>query len=91
MADKNSLLEFPTDETKEKVQWTKGHDFMDGTPRYTFEGRDPATTYERFQVVIYTEWNTGTHMIPATGANTITAMCVIMNRNGQKPSDRSSL
>ena len=26
---------------KEKVQWTKGHDFMDGTPRYTFEGRDP--------------------------------------------------
>ena len=28
----------------------KGHDFMDGTPRYTtFEGRDPATTYERFQ------------------------------------------
>lgn len=56
MSDKNSLLEFPTDETKEKVQWTKGHDFMDGTPRYTFEGRDPATTYERFQVVIYTEW-----------------------------------
>ena len=44
MSDKNSLLEFPTDETKEKVQWTKGHDFMDGTPRYTFEGRDPATT-----------------------------------------------
>ena len=25
MSDKNSLLEFPTDETKEKVQWTKGH------------------------------------------------------------------
>ena len=47
MSDKNSLLEFPTDETKEKVQWTKGHDFMDGTPRYTFEGRDPATTYEQ--------------------------------------------
>ena len=55
MSDKNSPLEFPTDETKGKVQWTKGHDFTDGTPRYTFEGRDPATTYERFQVVIYTE------------------------------------
>ena len=91
MSDKNSLLEFPTDETKEKVQWTKGHDFMDGTPRYTFEGRDPATTYERFQVESTQSGNTGTHMIPATGANTITAMCVIMNRNGQKPSDRSSL
>ena len=91
MSDKNSLLEFPTDETKEKVQWTKGHDFMDGTPRYTFEGRDPATTYERFQVVIYTEWEHRYAHDPGTGANTITAMCVIMNRNGQKPSDRSSL
>ena len=28
---------------------------MDGSPRYTFEGRDPQDTYERFQVVIYTE------------------------------------
>ena len=35
--------------------WTKGFDFMDNTPRYTFEGRDPAYTYERFRVVIYVE------------------------------------
>ena len=28
---------------------------MDGSPRYTFEGRDPQDTYERFQVVIYPE------------------------------------
>lgn len=47
-------MEFPKDEVKDKVIWTKGADFTDGSPRYTFEGRDPATTYERFQVVIYT-------------------------------------
>lgn len=40
---------------KTKVKWQKGYDFMDNTPRYTFEGRDPQSTYERFQVVIYTE------------------------------------
>ena len=48
-------MEFSKDEVKNKVVWTKGADFTDGSPRYTFEGRDPATTYERFQVVIYTE------------------------------------
>ena len=40
---------------KTSVKWTKGYDFMDDSGRYTFEGRDPANTYERFQVVIYTE------------------------------------
>ena len=48
-------MEFPKDEVKNKIVWTKGADFTDGSPRYTFEGRDPATTFERFQVVIYTE------------------------------------
>ena len=48
-------MEFPKDEVKNKIVWTKGADFTDESPRYTFEGRDPATTYERFQVVIYTE------------------------------------
>jgi hypothetical protein len=48
-------LEFPKDEVKIEVTWTKSGDFMDGSPRYTFEGRDPENTYERFQVVIYTE------------------------------------
>ena len=48
-------MEFHKDEVKNKVVWTKGADITDGSPRYTFEGRDPATTYERFQVVIYTE------------------------------------
>ena len=51
----STVLEFPADEPKVSVKWTKGTDFMDGTPRYTFEGRDPQDTYERFQVVIYTE------------------------------------
>ena len=45
-------MEFPKDEVKNKIVWTKGADFTDGSPRYTFEGRDPATTYERFQVVM---------------------------------------
>ena len=48
-------MEFPKDEVKNKISWTKGADITDGSPRYTFEGRDPATTYERFLVVIYTE------------------------------------
>lgn len=46
-------LVFPVDEPKTSVRWEKYSDFMDGSPRYTFENRDPATTYERFQVVIY--------------------------------------
>jgi hypothetical protein len=53
--DMQSNLEFPKDEVKSKVTWVKGCDFMDGSPRYTFEGRDPQDTFERFQVVIYTE------------------------------------
>ena len=40
---------------KNAVKWEKGCDFMDGTPRYTFDGRDPQSTYERFAVVIYTQ------------------------------------
>ncbi len=34
-------MEFPKDEVKNKVVWTKGADITDGSPRYTFEGRDP--------------------------------------------------
>lgn len=48
-------LTFYTDQLKNSVKWRKGYDFIDGTPRYTFEDRDPATTYERFQVVIYVD------------------------------------
>lgn len=51
----NGELIFPADEPKETVTWQKGYDFMDGSPRYTFEGRDPQDTLERFQVVIYAE------------------------------------
>ena len=49
------MLEFPQDCVKDSVIWTKGSDFMDGSPRYTFEGRDPENTLERFRVIIYTE------------------------------------
>ena len=49
------MPEFPMDCIKQTVKWTKGCDFMDGSPRYTFEGRDPENTIERYQVVIYTE------------------------------------
>lgn len=40
---------------KTNVKWDKLSDFMDGGARYTFEGRDPSLTYERFQVSIYSE------------------------------------
>ena len=36
-----------------KHKWDKYTDFMDNTPRYSFEGRDPQDTYERFRVVVY--------------------------------------
>ena len=48
-------LVFPADEPKSSVKWVKRSDFMDGSARYTFEDRDPQDTYERFQVVIYSE------------------------------------
>ncbi len=38
-----------------KIKWVKGEDFIDGSPRYTFEGRDPGYTLSPIQVVIYTE------------------------------------
>lgn len=38
-----------------KVKWTKGYDFMDGSPRYSFEGRDPQDTYTDIELVIYTQ------------------------------------
>lgn len=53
----NNDIIFTTDVAKKSVRREKGYDFMDGSPRYTFEGRDPATTIERFQVVIYRERN----------------------------------
>ncbi len=38
-----------------KVKWTKGSDFIDNTPTYTFEGRDPQTTLSDISVLIYTQ------------------------------------
>lgn len=40
-------------------KWVKGEDFMDGSPRYTFDGRDPQDTLEDISVVIYTERELG--------------------------------
>jgi hypothetical protein len=35
--------------------WTKGYDYIDNSPRYTFEDRDPCNTLETIRVVIYQE------------------------------------
>ena len=40
---------------KPTKKWIKGCDPFDGTPRYTFEGRDPSFTYSSIAVVITTE------------------------------------
>ena len=84
-------MEFPKDEVKNKIVWTKGADFTDGSPRYTFEGRDPATTYERFQVVIYTERERRYAHDPEASVITIMVMCVTTEWNVPKPSDRTIL
>ena len=41
--------------TKKKYDWRKYSDPFDGTPRYTFEGRDPDCTVSDIAVVITTE------------------------------------
>ena len=38
-----------------KYKWTCGEDFIDGTLRYTFDGRDPSDTCENISVIIYQE------------------------------------
>ncbi|WP_144626307.1 hypothetical protein [Bacillus altitudinis] len=37
------------------IKWVKGYDFMDETPRYSFEGRDPQDSLADIKVVIYTQ------------------------------------
>ena len=39
----------------EKLEWIKGEDFIDGSPRYSLEGRDPSNSVARIRVVIYQE------------------------------------
>lgn len=36
-----------------RVIWTKGFDFIDGEPRYTFGDRDPQNSLDELQVVVY--------------------------------------
>ena len=40
---------------KQQIQWIKGCDPFDGTPRYSFEGRDPSVTVSAIGVVITAE------------------------------------
>lgn len=40
---------------KQKIKWVKGYDFIDNTPRYSFEGRDPQVTVSDIEVVIYSQ------------------------------------
>ena len=42
--------------TQIKIKWDKGQDPFDGTPRYTFEGRDPSNTVSNIAVVIYSNY-----------------------------------
>lgn len=84
-------MEFHKDEVKNKVVWTKGADITDGSPRYTFEGRDPATTYERFQVVIYTERERRYAHDPGSLCNHYYGYVRDDKWNVPKPSDRTIL
>ena len=40
---------------KQRIQWIKCCDPFDGTPRYSFEGRDPSVTVSAIGVVITAE------------------------------------
>ena len=84
-------MEFHKDEVKNKVVWTKGADFTDGSPRYTFEGRDPATTFERFRSLSMQSGSADMHTTPEASVITIMVMCVTTKWNVPKPSDRTIL
>lgn len=43
----------------EAAKWVKGEDWLDGSPRYSIEGRDPSSTLERISVVVVTEREAG--------------------------------
>ena len=38
-----------------KIKWEKGYDFIDNSPRYSFENRDPSITVKKISVVIVQE------------------------------------
>lgn len=40
---------------KKSIKWEKSYDFIDNSPRYSFEGRDPQVTVSDIEVVIYIE------------------------------------
>ncbi len=42
-------------EPKASVKWVKGEDPFDGSPRYSIEGRNPGSSYERVTAVIVQE------------------------------------
>ena len=42
--------------------WRKGEDWLDGTARYSIEGRDPSDTIERISCIVYVE-----HVTPRRG------------------------
>ena len=84
-------MEFHKDEVKNKVVWTKGADITDGSPRYTFEGRDPATTMNDFRSLSIQRWSADMHTTPEASAITIMVMCVTTKWNVPKPSDRTIL
>lgn len=45
----SNFLGFPADEPKQSVKWQRLSDFIDGSSRYTFEGRNPKRLMNDFK------------------------------------------
>lgn len=84
-------MEFPKDEVKNKIVWTKGADFTDGSPRYTFEDATPPRPMNDFRSLSIQRWSADMHTTPEASVITIMVMCVTTKWNVPKPSDRTIL
>ena len=62
-------MEFPKDEVKNKVVWTKGADFTDGSPRYTFEDATPPRPMNDFRSLSIQSWSADMHTTPGSLCN----------------------
>ena len=75
-------MEFPKDEVKNKISWTKGADITDGSPPRPMND---------FRSLSIQSGSADMHTTPEASVITIMVMCVTTKWNVPKPSDRTIL
>ena len=84
-------MEFPKDEVKNKIVWTKGADLL--TDHRDTPSRDatPPRPMNDFRSLSIQSGSTDMHTTPEASVITIMVMCVTTKWNVPKPSDRTIL